>query len=174
MQVTVQLDDEARRPIAKINWFNGCRALIDTGALFPIWNKSEDILIRKLGAVLVKKDITFGGFGGEARGNLYRVNFELNSIHYIDMPIIAGELKGTNRHIIVSATMFDGMTYEIDTINKRLNIDTKDNQTIRILRLSSDNNNLSVYLAGTYETKDEYYNNKKFTIQDLSINDIYT
>lgn len=109
-----------------------------------------------MGAILVKKDITFGGFGGEARGNLYRVNFELNSIHYINMPIIASELKGTNWHIIISATMFDGMAYEIDTVNKKLNVDTKDNQPIRILRLSDDNNNLSVYLAGTYETKDEY------------------
>lgn len=164
MQITIQLDNEARRPIAKINWFNGCRALIDTGALFPIWNKSEDILVKKLGAVLIKKDIAFGGFGGKARGNLYRVNFELNSIYYIDMPIIASELKGINWHIIISATMFDGMIYEIDTVNKRINIDTKDNQPIRILRLSNDNDNLSVYLAGTYETKNEYYNNRNICI----------
>lgn len=58
--------------------------------------------------------------------------------------------------MILSATMFDGMSYEIDTVNKRLNIDTKDNQPVRILKLSDDNNNISVYLAGTYETKEEY------------------
>ncbi len=49
MQITIHLDDKARRPIANLNWFTGCRALIDTGALFLIWNKSEKILEEKLG-----------------------------------------------------------------------------------------------------------------------------
>ena len=35
MQLTIKLDDFSRRPIAIINWFKGCRAMIDTGALFP-------------------------------------------------------------------------------------------------------------------------------------------
>lgn len=156
MQITIQLDDKARRPIANLNWFNGCRALIDTGALFPIWNKSEDMLVKKLGAVLKERDVIFGGFGGKAKGNLYRVNFELNGIYYIDMPIVASKLLGANWNMIISAAMFDGMAYEIDTVNKRLNIDTKDSQPVRILRLSNDNNNISVYLAGTYETANDY------------------
>ena len=159
MHITIQLDDEARRPIAKINWFKGCRALVDTGALFPIWSINEDILVEELGAVLIKKNVAFGGFGGEAQGNVYRVNFELNGIYYIDMPIIASKLKENNWHMILSATMFDGMTYEIDTVNKKLTIDTKDNQPVRILRLSDDHNGISVYLADTYETKDDYNEN---------------
>lgn len=156
MQITIQLDEKARRPIANINWFNGCRALIDTGALFPIWNKSEDMLVKKLGAVLIKKDVMFGGFGGEAQGNLYRVNFELNGIYYIDMPIVASKLVRANWNMIISATMFEGMIYEIDTINKTLNINIKDNQPVRILKLSDDNDNISVYLAGAYGTKADF------------------
>ena len=95
MQITIQLDDKARRPIANLNWFHGCRALIDTGALFPIWNGS-------------------------------------------------------------GSTLADGMIYEIDTITKTLRIDTKDNQPVRILRLSNDNSNLSAYLAETYKTESDY------------------
>ena len=151
MQITIQLDDKARRPIANLNWFNGCRALIDTGALFPIWNKSEDMLVKKLGAKLIKQNVGFKGFGGETQGNLYRVSFELNGLYYIDMPIVANRIQGANWSMIISATMFDGMTYEIDTINKKLNIDVNDNQTVRILRLSDDDNSISVYLAGTKE-----------------------
>lgn len=160
MQITLQLDDRAKRPIASINWFNGCRALIDTGALFPIWNKSEDILVKKLGAVLVKKDVIFGGFGGKTHGNLYRVNFELNGIYYIDMPIVASKLAKANWSMIISATMLAGMIYEIDTINKTLSINIKDNQPVRILKLSDDSDNISVYLAGAYETKDAYMKNR--------------
>lgn len=157
MQMTIQLDEKARRPIAQINWFAGCRALLDTGALFPIWNGNGKSLEHGFHAKLIRKNVAFGGFGGKAAGDLYRVNFELNGIYYIDMPIIASELEGTNWNMIISATMFDGMSYEIDTVNKRLNIDIKDNQPVRILRLSDDNNSISVYLAGTYETKDIYY-----------------
>ena len=58
--------------------------------------------------------------------------------------------------MIHSATMFDGMKYEIDTVNKRINLDIIDNQPVRILRLSNDNNNVSVYLAGTYADVGEY------------------
>lgn len=58
--------------------------------------------------------------------------------------------------------MFDGMTYEIDTIHKRFNIDTKDNQPVRILKISKDTDNkISVYLAETYTTPDEYDKNIK-------------
>lgn len=162
MQITLQLDDKARRPIANLSWFNGCRALIDTGALFPIWNKNEDVLVKKLGAVLIKKNILFGGFGGEAQGNLYRVNFELNGLHYLDMPIVASKLIRANWSMIISATMFDGMIYEIDTVHKKLNINVEDNQPVRILRLSDDDNrNISVYLAGTYAVEDDYRTNRK-------------
>ena len=162
MQITLQLDDNARRPIANLNWFNGCRALIDTGALFPIWNKNEDVLVEKLGAVLIKRNITFGGFGGQTYGNLYRVNFELNGLYYLDMPIVASKLIRANWSMIISATMFDGMTYEIDTVHKKLNINLKDNQPVRILRLSDENNsNISVYLAGTYAVEDDYKKHKE-------------
>lgn len=56
MQITLQLDDRARRPIANLNWFNGCRALIDTGALFPIWNRNENMLVEKPGGSACKKE----------------------------------------------------------------------------------------------------------------------
>lgn len=157
MHITTQLDNKARRPIAHINWFKGCRALIDTGALFPIWNGDGKSLEQGFHAELKRKNVIFGGFGGKAKGDLYRVNFEINGLHYLDMPIMASELEGTNWNMIISATMFEGMAYEIDTVNKKLNINTQDNQPVRILRLSGDNNNVSVYLAGTYGTGNEYY-----------------
>lgn len=161
MQITIQLDDKARRPIANINWFHGCRALIDTGALFPIWNGDGRSLEEGFAAKLQKRNIGFGGFGGSACGDLYRVNFVLNGIYYMDMPIIASELEGTNWNMIVSATMFDGMIYEIDTVNKRLNIDTRDNQPVRVLKLSDDHHDIAVYLAETYQTKESFLKTNK-------------
>lgn len=171
MQVTIQLDNKARRPIANLEWFKGCRALIDTGSLFPIWNGIGADLEQSFNAKLQKRDVAFRGFGGEAKGDLYRVNFEMNGLYYVDMPIIASELEGANWNMIVSDTMLDGTTYEIDTVNKRLNIDTKDNQPVRILRLSDDDNKLSIYFAGAYTTVAGYeQKNAKCNIQDLEAN----
>ena len=110
---------------------------MDTGALFPIWNGDGKSLEDGFHAKLQQKDIIFGGFGGKANWN-----------------------------IILSATMFDGMIYEIDTINKRFNIDTKDNQPIRILRRSKDkDNHFSVYLAETYKAEKDYNKNKENSIK---------
>ncbi len=171
MQITIQLDHESRRPIANLNWFRGCRALVDTGALFPIWNGDGKSLEDGFHDKLQQKDIIFGGFGGKAKGDLYRVHFEMNGLYYLDMPIIASELKEANWNIILSATMFDGMIYEIDTISKRFNIDTKDNQPIRILRLSKDkDNHFSVYLAETYNAEKDYYKNKEKQHQSPTLN----
>lgn len=157
MQLILKLDANARRPVVKLDWFNGCRALIDTGALFPVWTASEKILTHKLGAKLEKSDISFSGFGGNVSGTLYRVNFKLNHLMFLDMPIIATNMYSLNCHLILPATMFDKMIYEIDTINHVLNIDTKDNQFVRILRLSDDNGRISVYLAGTYDRIEDYH-----------------
>lgn len=33
MQLSIPLDKFSRRPVARLDWFNDCRALLDTGAL---------------------------------------------------------------------------------------------------------------------------------------------
>lgn len=71
MEQIFNLDASANRPIILLdNIFNGCTALMDTGALFPIWTKDVKLL-KALGAELVKKNINFGGFGGNAKGDIY-------------------------------------------------------------------------------------------------------
>lgn len=54
--------------------------------------------------------------------------------------------------------MFEKMVYTIDTIHNYFSIDTVDNQIVRILRISDEYGNFSVYLAGTYETVNDYKN----------------
>ena len=169
MQLTLKLDENARRPVIKLDWFNGCRALLDTGALLPVWTANGGLL-QQLGAKLIKENVTFGGFGGNAQGALYRIDFQLGNLIFKDMPIVATNMKDLNCHLILPATLFDRMIYEIDTINYALNIDTKDNQLVRILRVSDDRGKFSVYLAGTYETVEDYENSEDFPLnEDISI-----
>ena len=87
------------------------------------------------------------------------------------MPIIATNMQDLNCHLILPATMFDKMIYEIDSINNAMNIDTKDNQLVRVLRLSGDDKKLSVYLAGTYETVEDYYREEfEPTLEEVKAN----
>ena len=66
MQITLKLDENSRRPVVKLDWFYGCRALLDTGALFPVWTGNA-VLLEKLGAKLVQEEeVGYGGFGGKS------------------------------------------------------------------------------------------------------------
>ena len=155
IETIIKLDKDARRPIAELDWFDGCLAMIDTGAIIPVWTSTDNSLI-EIGATLERKDVSFGGFGGEAVGNQYRINFKLGNIIYVDMPIIAKQMNDLSCHMVLSATLFEKMIYTIDDINKTLEIKIFDNQPVRNLRLSNDKGGVSVYLAGTYETVEEY------------------
>lgn len=62
MQLTLQLDATSRRPVVKLGWFNGCRALLDTGALFPVWT-SDGKLLQQLGAKLERKRLLLAALG---------------------------------------------------------------------------------------------------------------
>lgn len=157
MQLTIPLDQYARRPIARLDWFHDCRALIDTGALFPVWTKNEALLLR-LGARLIRKNVAFSGFGGKTCGSLYRVNFSLYGLQYPNMPIVAKPTNDLNCHLILSATMFDQMIYTIDTINKCFTIDTIDPQIVRILKVSDEYGNITSYLASSCDLTEEYAN----------------
>ena len=159
VDILINLDKKARRPIAELDWFDGCLAMIDTGAIIPIWTSTDNDLI-ELGATLERKNVSFGGFGGEAVGNQYRINFKLGNIIYVDMPIIAKEMSDLSCQLILSATMFEKMIFTIDNINKKLEIKILDNQIVRNLRLSNDKGGNSVCLAGTYETVEEYNKHK--------------
>ena len=86
-QFTLNLDVKQQRPVIKLQ--DGLRALLDTGAYFPVWTDEEGILAEDLNAKLVKKNVSFTGFGGIATGNLYRVMFELGDLIFPSLPIVA-------------------------------------------------------------------------------------
>lgn len=95
--------------------------MLDTGALVPVWTTHEEMLL-DMDAVLVKKGVPFGGFGGETRGNLYTLPvFRIGDLIFPELPIIAAPQR-LPCQMLLSATMFGGLIYEIDDHNYRLNI----------------------------------------------------
>lgn len=142
-QYTLRLDNTRQRPIVLLK--NGLTALFDTGAYIPVWTDDEDILVSELGAELVKREVPLSGFGGSTCGNLYKVNLDIGGILYPNMYIIANNEINATFNLILSATMFEGLIYQIDTVNHVLNIDIPDRESnIRNLRVVNEDGRLYV------------------------------
>lgn len=142
-QMVIDLDHKQQRPIAILD--HGLSALVDTGAYIPVWVDDESILEEKMGAVLIKKDISFSGFGGMAKGNIYQVTIQVGALIYPNMHIMASSQWNTSFHLILSATMFQQLIYEIDDKNHKLNITLPDGEsTVRNLRIRNQNGMIQV------------------------------
>ena len=150
MKIYLECDDSFTRPVVGLHKvFNGCKGLIDTGALFPVWTAPEEVLVAS-GAQFdpehSPEEVT--GFGGTAKGNLYRMNLDLNGIYYIDLPILASELSGSRFHMILPSSMFAGMELVLDYKNHCVNIDTRSNQVVYHLHHKRDDGGTLVLING--------------------------
>ena len=142
-QMTLQLDSRQQRPVVRLK--NGLRALLDTGAYIPVWTDDEDILVENLGASLIAKDVSFSGFGGEARGNLYKVSLNVGELYYPNMTIIVNQDLDTPFNLILSATMFQNLIYEVDDKNHRMNIMIPDEESmVRSLRIEDSGGQIHI------------------------------
>lgn len=122
-QFTLTLNRQYHRPIVQLHEWNDFEALLDTGALFPVWTDSARVL-EKTGAVSMNTEAEFNGFGGKAKGILYKIpSIVIGQLVFPCMPIIAcKDLQNVPYQLILSATMFQGLMYEIDDKNHKLNI----------------------------------------------------
>ena len=146
-QFTLKLDKNRQRPVVLLS--NGLTALLDTGAYIPVWTDVEDILVSDMDAELIKENVPLSGFGGSTYGNLYKVSIDIGGIFYPNMHIIANNDINASFNLILSATMFDGLIYQIDTVNHVLNIDVPDHESsIRNLRIENKHGKQLVLCSG--------------------------
>ena len=141
----LKLDKHNQRPVVYTEQFPGCRALLDTGATFPMWTASEEAL-KALGGKLVKENVSFTGFGGSVNAKLYQLTVSLGKITYPNMHLIYNQDDAIPGYLLLSATMFKGMHYTIDTENHILKIDTRSNQVAYNLTIEDKNGQLYVLL----------------------------
>ena len=148
MRISYRFAKNLSRPIIGLDHvFSGCRALIDTGALFPVWTASEESFIA-LGALRDKALPTgyVGGLSGESEGSIYRYTLNMNGIYYINMPFIAIQMKRNKFHMILPATMFFGMDVDVDFAEHQLVIETNSNQvSYNMHHRKDDDGTLTIY-----------------------------
>lgn len=144
-QITLILDTVYQRPVIKLKNFNGFRAMIDTGAVYPVWMAGEE-KIAAIGAVKIKDTIEFGGIGGMTVGAIYKIPmFQIGDLIYPNMGIIAHKTNFPVP-ILLPATMFNNLIYEINNKTHRLNITVPDDESnVRNLTIKDDNGRLHVF-----------------------------
>lgn len=145
IQMTMELDSTYQRPVVKLDKFHSLDAMIDTGAIYPVWMNGEERL-RRLGTTKVKDEIEFGGLGGMTKGALYEIPvFQLGGLIYPHMRIIAHR-SNFPVPLLLPATMFNNLIYEIDNKAHRLNITVPDDEShIRNLTIKDENGRLHVF-----------------------------
>ena len=120
-QFTLPLKKNTQRPVVILNDFFDLEVMLDTGALFPIWVEDEAVL-QELGGSVVTENVEFGGFGGKARGRLYKLPLlKIGTLTFPEFHIIACRME-LPCYMIMSASMFRHLIYEIDDYNYLFNV----------------------------------------------------
>lgn len=148
------LDTKENSPVIVLPWFNNCRVLIDTGATLPMWLKSV-IPLKIKGAIKENYTVDLNGVGGSSTGDLYRVNFDFGNIHFKNLPIVHKEISVADAYMILPATLFEGMTYEVDNINHTFKVRVDNKEYYRDFKIKDKTGVPYIYLANTYETNEE-------------------
>ncbi len=142
-QITMNLDDKQQRPVIILE--NGLTALLDTGAYVPVWVDDESILTENLGAEFVKGNVPLSGFGGIAKGNMYRATFQIGDLIFPNMHIIANGELISPFNLIFSSTMLRNLIYEIDDKNHKLTITVPEGESmVRGIRIEDSEGRLHV------------------------------
>lgn len=98
-----------------------------------------------MGAVPVALNQPFGGFGGMTTGTLYRIPlFRCGELIFPELPIIAAQID-LPCQMLLSATMFGGLIYEIDDCHHQFNVTVPDRESL-IRKLTVEDKNGKMYV----------------------------
>lgn len=120
-----KLNPRVDRPMMYIQTNSGKKiwALYDTGAYVPVWTSKESLFLQYFKNADFVCNTSVGWFGGETSGKVYKVTFRLRDIVYPGLPVfIPDREQDASYSMILSATMFKGLDYNIDTRNHYLTV----------------------------------------------------
>ena len=148
LKVRLPLDVTFDRPIVQLRQMKGMFAMIDTGALCPIWVQDERELLSSYNVRCEKEDVTFTVFGGiVVHGSLYTIDvFTLdNSLFYTNMPIIASRDESfRDVSMLFPMTMFRGMQVALDPQAGVLELTILDGQPSRRIKITDEGGEIHI------------------------------
>ena len=121
-RIEVPLLKEYQRPIVELynDW-----ALIDTGAVIPVLSLHPKKVEESFSGKKIKDGVRIGGFGGDSDGDVYRIpEFRIGELAYSPFEAFVPHAPLLKFPLLLSATMFYGMNYAINTIEGKFVIET--------------------------------------------------
>ena len=126
-EFSIPLKKKYERPIIEIY---GLSALIDTGAVIPVFSIEPAIIKKFFDTKLILETGFIGGIGGFEKGSVYSIkNFEIGELKFNDFEVFVPFNPRIRFPFLLSATLFYGMDYEFDTINEKFIVRMKDEQS---------------------------------------------
>lgn len=125
---SVNLLEEYQRPITKID---GINALIDTGAIIPTFSMPAPAVESLYGARKILDSANITGFGGSCHGKVYEMDsFAFGDMKFEPFQFFVPDNNEIKQPILLSATMFYGTEYDIDTINNNFTVRVNDEKDL--------------------------------------------
>lgn len=128
-QFTLELDKDSQRPVVTLKEWSDVAALIDTGAVLAVWTDDEQLL-KELGGFQLGYKVPIAGFGGAVFGNVYELEkLQFGSLVYPKFKLVVCTMPKAHFQLILPATMFSRLLYEIDDKNHMLNVTIPDDES---------------------------------------------
>ncbi len=106
-------------------------ALIDTGAVIPVISIFPSIFEKHFDSKLILPHGDISGIGGKEYGAVYSLsNFQVGDLIFNDFEVFVPDEPILQFPFLLSANLFHGMAYEIDTINQKFTVKMKDEQPL--------------------------------------------
>ena len=125
-EFSIPLKKDYQRPVIELYKLP---TLIDTGSVIPVFSIVPAVFEKYFESKLILNDGFIGGFGGEERGSVYSIkNFEIGKLIFKDFEVFVPRKPRLQFPFLLSATLFYGMEYTVDTINNNFIVRMKDEQ----------------------------------------------
>ena len=125
-EFSIPLKKDYQRPVIKL--YN-LSTLIDTGSVIPVFSIVPEVFEKYFETKLILENESIEGFGGKEKGSVYSIkNFQVGELIFNDFEVFVPKEPHLKFPFLLSATLFYGMEYTIDTINGNFIVRMKDEQ----------------------------------------------
>ena len=132
-RIAIPMLKKFQRPIIELYGFN---ALIDTGAVIPMFSVPVTTVKEKFSAEKILEKHSIGGIGGESYGDVYRIDeFCVGELVYAPFDVFVPIEPNLKYPILLGAPLFHGMFYGFDTTENQFIIETKEAPLRRSFKL---------------------------------------
>lgn len=127
-EFSIPLKKDYQRPVIEL--YN-LPTLIDTGSVIPVFSIFPSTIEKYFETKLILENESIEGFGGKEHGSVYSIkNFKIGELIFNDFEVFVPREPRVKFPFLLSATLFYGMEYTIDTINGNFVVRMKDDQNL--------------------------------------------